>query len=492
VSRARWLALGAGAVIVGVGLVAWPGAPVPAAASCLMVLTISAWLMQRLIRVFDLRRVTLPGLWYLTFLATMYLPSLLIVFARVSPERLDPVGYPFRIQAGPHLAMLLLAVNSVLITIPLGILLAGGLVRFRVDEIRDYFAAGIDDGGDRRARVAAYALVLAGVLVTSVLYVVEVASRVRTVPLFELFRLHGTSLAQLRIGSLVALNSPLRYLYVIVIETVYPLLTAVSLGHALHTRARGWLLLFLCTLSAGALSAAVSTARGDVAVILAVSFALWYLYLGGRVEGRFFPLALAVVFVFPLVVTIAMYKIGLLYALTIIGVRLFYTPAYAQYLYFQLVPAQLSWLHGRTSPTLAWLTGQRYFNMQEYVMRIPYPHAPEHTMTSGPFIGDFYVNFGIPGVLVGGVLAGLIMGAIQIWLVRRPKTMTNLAVYAFLLYAFWTLTARPLPVVLWSGGVFFALLTSWVLVSVEMMILRVRAARSCPSLAPRGEPPPVR
>src|SRR4029077_3422677 len=134
-------------------------------------------------------QVTLPGFWYLTFLATMYLPSLLIVFAGVSPERLDPVGYPFRIQAGPHLAALLFAVNSALLTVPLGIALAGRLLRFRVDEVRDYYAATVDDGGNRRARLAAYTLFIAGALAVSTLYVADVVSRVHTVPLFELFRL---------------------------------------------------------------------------------------------------------------------------------------------------------------------------------------------------------------------------------------------------------------------------------------------------------------
>jgi oligosaccharide repeat unit polymerase len=490
VNRAQQVALGAGALSVGTGMISWPGAPLPVAASgSLVLLALSAWLMQRVVRVFDLQQMTIPGFWYLTFLATMYLPSLLIVFARASPEPLNPVGYPFRIYAGPHLALLLFAVNSILITVPLGIALAEGLLRFRADEIRDYFAARVDEERDHQARMAAYALVIAAALAASALYIIDVASRVGTVPLLELFRLHGTSLAQLRIGSLVALDSPRRYLYAIVIGTVYPLLTAATLGHALHTRTRGWLLLFFCTLSAGAFSAAVSTARGDVAVILTVSFALWYLYLGGLVKRKFLLFALAAVSVFPIVVSIAMYRIGVLDALRIIGIRLFYTPAYVQYLYFQVVPAQLPWLHGRTSPTLAWLTGQRYFNMQAHVMRIPYPHAAAHTMTSGPFIGDFYVNFGIPGVLAGGVLAGVIMGAIQVWLVRRPKTVTNLAVYAFLLYAFWTLSVKPLPVVLWSGGVFFALLTAWVLVAVETAIGGARSFVPAPSGDVQSETP---
>lgn len=466
-----WLALWIASL--GAGLtVAFVVSPVyAAAAGSLMTLAISMWLMHRLIKVFDIRQMTVPGFWYLTYVVTMYIPSLLIIFGRLSPEKLDAAGYPFHIELGPHLGMLSFAINSALITVPMGVWLAGRLLRFKTGEIKEYFAGGVEETGDRRAPMLAYGLVIACAVGFSTLYVWDVSSSVGTIPLFELFKPHShRGLAHLRIGSLVALHSPLRYVYAIVIEAVYPFLTAAAFGYFLHTRKSGWLVLFLFTFSVGTLSAAASTARGGVAAILVVTLLLLYLYLGGRAAGKFLLLSLGVIFIFPVFVTIATYRVDFWYALMVIGVRLFYTPAYIQYVYFQVVPAQVGFLHGRTSPNLAWLTGQSYFNMQEYVARVLYPHAPAHAMASGPFLGDYYVNFGMLGVLAGGVLAGFVMGWLQIWLVRRPKRVAGLAVYAFLLYAFWTLTDRPLPVVLWSGGVVFVFLTMWILGLLEAII----------------------
>ncbi len=192
-------------------------------------------------------------------------------------------------------------------------------------------------------------------------------------------------------------------------------------------------------------------------------------------DRKILLLSLVAISVFPVAITMTFYRIDLLYALKIIGIRLSYTPAYIQYLYFLLVPSRFGFLHGRTSPSLSWLTGQDYFNMPEYVIRFPYPNAPAHASASGPFVGDLYANFGVSGVLLGGIAAGIMMQSLQIWLVRRRKTVANIAAYAFLLYVSWTLTYRPLQVVVWSGGVFFVFLVSFVLVVLET-ILRIRGS----------------
>jgi hypothetical protein len=316
---------------------------------------------------------------------------------------------------------------------------------------------------------------VAGAVTVSGVYLSDVLSRVGSVPLLDLFKVHGPALARLRIASLVALNSPLRYAYAILIGTVYPFLLSAALGYTVRARTGLWVSLLLLTLGAGAFSAAVSTARSGVAALLVVACAYLYLHRGARAGARVALACVPLFLAFATAVTMAMYRIGALFALRLIGVRLFYTPAYVQYLYFRLVPAQLQFLHGRTSPMYAALTGQRYFNMQEYVVRIPYPDAPAHAMTNGPFVGDLYVNFGIAAVLLGAVAAGLIMGGLQIWLVRQPKTVLNMAAYAVLMYVFWTLTDSPLPATLWSGGVFFTFVTAWlVLLLGRLFALRAR------------------
>jgi hypothetical protein len=72
-------------------------------------------------------------------------------------------------------------------------------------------------------------------------------------------------------------------------------------------------------------------------------------------------------------------------------------------------------------------------------------------------------DFGLPGVVVGGVLAGLFMQMVTIYFFRRAKTIANIAAYAICMWSFGLLVTSPLPTMLLSGGVSFAFLLTWLL-----------------------------
>jgi hypothetical protein len=78
------------------------------------------------------------------------------------------------------------------------------------------------------------------------------------------------------------------------------------------------------------------------------------------------------------------------------------------------------------------------------------------------FIGNLNADFGLPGVVIGGIVAGFTMQAVSQYLWRLPKTVVNLAAHAICIWAFGLLVTSALPTALLSGGVTFAVILAWI------------------------------
>jgi hypothetical protein len=133
--------------------------------------------------------------------------------------------------------------------------------------------------------------------------------------------------------------------------------------------------------------------------------------------------------------------------------RLSYTQAYALFTYFKVFPAEHDWLWGQAlvKPILRfWGTD---FYVENYVYQQIYPTSPIPTgHLNAAFQSNFYADFGLPGVVIGGVLTGAIMHGLEINLWRRRKTMLELATFSVLVYAFWVLHSGSLTSVLITNG----------------------------------------
>ncbi len=101
------------------------------------------------------------------------------------------------------------------------------------------------------------------------------------------------------------------------------------------------------------------------------------------------------------------------------------------------------------------------FDTANYVGVYEIPHGLESISANGAFIADLYADFGMPGVLVGGIVAGFIMQWFHIHAIRRKKTIVAIALYSFLTFTFWFLNSSSLPIVLASNGAILALVISW-------------------------------
>jgi hypothetical protein len=107
------------------------------------------------------------------------------------------------------------------------------------------------------------------------------------------------------------------------------------------------------------------------------------------------------------------------------------------------------------------LLGIPYFYIENYVYLYQFPQGLPSGHANAAFISNLHADFGLPGVVLGGVLTGALMQGVQIWLARSAKTTFTIALYAFMMYAFWVLNFGSVTSVLGTNGVVAVLLMVW-------------------------------
>jgi hypothetical protein len=288
---------------------------------------------------------------------------------------------------------------------------------------------------------------------------------VDTIPLLYLWRNPGDfwQLALLREDSFKLMDSPFLYAFYVLRSVVFPFLVIVSLGMYLQTKTKLWRNLFVGTTAAAVFYCSLSAAKLPVAAIVALIGFLIYYYRAGLITRRAVVVLLIIMLIFPLGVIWIGYQglTDLGDAFYAIGDRLFYLPSEVVYFYFEVFPSQHKYLQGRSIDKFARLMGWAPFDTPNYVGVYAYPEGLETVSANGAFLADLNADFGMPGVLLGGILTGFVMEWFHIYAVRRRKTVIAIALYSFLTYSFWILNSSSLPIVLASNGTILVLLISW-------------------------------
>lgn len=418
------------------------------------VLCLSFAMMHWSIGVFNLRAMTIPTFWYWVYVVAVLVPGLFVF-----PDHPDP----YRTQY-------LIGIESVTITVPLGVWLTNLSCGFRKDEIRAYLRKPVLRTGDNPQFLAAFLGLLGLAVVLSVLYLAQV----QTVPLYDLIAHPGAydMLVHAREESLKLMDSHFVYAYAVLRSTIYPLLILIALGMYLTTRRGAWGALLVASAGAGLLYNSLTIAKAPVSSLVVVAALFYYLYRGGRVRILSIGPVVALALVFPVFVILMEQagSVGLVTALQGIGDRLFHLPAEILYYYFRIFPDIAPHQHGATIDKLAWLMGVKTFDDANFVGRYMMSLGAGFRSTvtaNAPFLGSLYTDFGLPGVFVGGFLAGVIMQTLQIYILRRPKTVLNLALFAFLLFDFCLLNATTLPVVLLSDGALLSVALIWMMKRID-------------------------
>lgn len=434
---------------VGTFWLAYFMASTPVAIVSCLVLSVSALLVKRSCYIFNIRRGTITAFWYITYLAMIFFPAFGV----------------YSDQEGPYRARYLFAVESVLITVPLGWWLANLWSGFRRREIDQFFEASLEEIVTGRLLLRRWRVCLVICLALTGAYLAEV----KAVPLFYLIRNPGEAFqaAILREESFKLLDSPLLYFYQLIRAVLFPVLILIALGYYLRFRQRLWLVMLIVASISGLFFASLTLAKAPVALIFLLIGVFLYLYRRGSLSRKTVAIVLVLVFAFPLFIVTFAFSSGSgeivtpLAAMAAIGSRLFSIPSEAVYYYFEYFPDQVNYLHGRSIDKLARIMGKPPFDTANAIGLYAFNAGVESITENAAFIGDLNADFGMWGVVLGGVLAGVVMQAVQILILRRRKTVVTLACFSFLIIAFWFLQSTSLPVVLASNGVILTLVLGW-------------------------------
>lgn len=435
------LALGGG---IGLGS-CWWGAAVPATwVVSLGVLISSGAIMHAAVGLFSLRYLTIPAVWWFAYVLVVFLPAHDVVL------HFD----------GHHASTYLAVVQSALLTVPAGVVLVTLMTGYSLRTIRRHARAPILTD-DSPFFLHVFCLALAISLVLTLRYFIEAP----TIPLFYILWNPGeqSTAVELREEAWKLLGSPLLYWYDILRRIVYPFLISIALGYWLDTRKRVWLALFILASLAGVLLAGASTAKMPVMAMVLVVGLFLHLYRGGALRASRFLVVGGLVLTFPVGLMLLASPAGDLDVLTILRllyVRVFYTPAELLFHYIEFFPGEVGYQYGKTIGKSSWITGQEYFNIEGYVYQRLFPTGLSSGAAPSPFLGNLNADFGIVGVVGGGILAGILMQGIQVWLARGKKTIVRLATCASLMWSFVLLNFQSLAVVLLSGGVVFVVIGS--------------------------------
>ena len=162
--------------------------------------------------------------------------------------------------------------------------------------------------------------------------------------------------------------------------------------------------------------------------------------------------------------------------------RLTYTEAWALYLYFTVFPSQHDWLYGQTlvKPVLRFVGADFYVENFVYQKVFPTSAIPSGHLNAA-FQSNLYADFGLPGVVTGGIAVGAIMHGLQIFLFRRRRSILWLATFPSLVYAFWVLHSGSITSVLITNGALLVLLIPATILLAERLLVRLWPALARPS-----------
>ena len=428
-----------------------------------VVFLISAWSMQRLIAVFSPYRLTIPAVFYLTYLIMIFFPAFWVF-----------VDHP-----GPYREGFLTAVISVLVMVPLGVYHANRMFVFSRDETARYFTAPMVDTCPPNRMFHAHVLFVSFAVGVFVYYLMVVP----VLPIVQLIQNPGETLALTlaREESFKLLDprwgqqnsTQMFYAFLFLRTMLFPVLILTTLGYYLYTKEKRWLVLFLVTGIVGSFYAISSLSRAPISAIVMRVFFFLFLFFRARLSTRAMVIAALLMSAFPIIVTTFAYSADrtVLDGIVAVAVRLTYTPAEDLYYYFEVFPTVHDYLYGHTliKPVLKFL-GEEYFYIENFVALYISPNGVQSAHANAAFVSNLHADFGLPGVVIGSFLVGFFVQFLQIYLARSEKTIFNVAVFSFVVYAIWVLNFGSITSVLIVNGVLPVFALVWLMRFVVVML----------------------
>jgi oligosaccharide repeat unit polymerase len=396
--------------------------------------------------IFDFKHLSLTAAWYWSHIFFVVIPSL----------------FAFYLETGAHPLRFIISVAGSLILVPLGILIGQGICGSRRGAVKAYYLKPIEgEAADSRS----YALL--GLIVFCTCLGLYHATEIETIPLLYMIQHPGAAAAVvfLREESGKLLDSPLTYFYEVLSVVMFPILVMLTGIRFFCVRTRWNRIVFFGTFAITVLYCGMTVERSPIGMAVLCLVLAMYMRRKGEPKEEIWLIPIAL-FGFPLIVFLfTVGSGGAFFArdlLNAIGVRIFYGGARVLFFYFDLVPEGFPYQNGTTIGVLAKLMGEPKSMIANNVGLHIDPTLPQSVTANAPFLGTFYADWGMTGVVLGCIVTGIIVAVIQHYIVAKPKTLRNLCIYGFVMLKLTLLSLAALPYMLASGGVLIAMLPLFV------------------------------
>lgn len=383
---------------------------------------------------------TLPSFFLVVYIVVIIFPSMLI-FSTMT----DPIKYTF-----------FLAVQSVLITFPLGVALANLKEHNPNKIIRDYVNSKIDKSPIDLKLLPIYHKLIKISVIVLLLFVIFS----NNIQLIEIIKAYPTAIDIVRLKFIEnELPKLIHYLFEIVRRFILPVcliyVYMLSILYKSKWKFR-FKILFLYSLIVNALT----LDRGPIIALFAIMI-LSYLLAKNRLLIKIINikiiLIILITFTIAGLISIGQYQSNFTYKLLFENVlyvfffRVIQDPSYMASLAFTTFNSNTSFLYGANIRLFSFLPGYYY---AESLGTNPLVAAPVS------FIGDLWRNWGWPGVIIGSIFIGYIYQLIQLKLFRRKNIMSLTLQIVLLLNATWIIWGNTLGIMTTSVFLFSILFNS--------------------------------
>jgi len=239
--------------------------------------------------------------------------------------------------------------------------------------------------------------------------------RVDTIPLIELFKHPGdyTRLALLREEAFKLLTVTFieKYLYTWQRSVIIPIGIIASLFLFIMYKRRKYLILFLLFFVLGIIFNSLTLEKSPIAAIFLTLMAFVYLRKK-KINLKFIFIAIILVFGLPVLIMAMIYfrHEGLFRLLYISFLyRIFIVPSEVLYYYYEIFPQYHDFLWGRSTQLFSWLHDAGSFPLSNYVAKYWWQNPDTTGFANAMFLGNFWADFGFPGVIISSFIVGIII-----------------------------------------------------------------------------------
>lgn len=199
-----------------------------------------------------------------------------------------------------------------------------------------------------------------------------------------------------------------KYIFSMARDLIIPILITGSLFLSVKYGERRYRTLFFLSLTLGLANNSISLAKLPTAAIFLSLVSFYFLYKQSF-KIRTILVSLLSVLSFPYIVVYYVSLPELRHASILVPSilrRIFIVPSDILFQYFRIFPDIHGFLMGRSSKFFSWLQPEGGFNTANYVARV-YWQEPQTTGSANAiFLGNFWADFGITGVLLSGLFVG--------------------------------------------------------------------------------------